>query len=240
MPTYSESDLIIPALAIIAAHPQGVATTELSKQLRTQLRPSGDDLTILSGRHDDKFSQKVRNLKSHETLDRKGFATFINGRFQITNAGKTLASAGGEILLSLRAQGFTETQRRSALDRNYKNILIEEGERTVVSRSVVRRSALLKHAAIKHFSDQHGSIACVGCGFRAENVYGPEAVGLIEIHHTRPLFLNPGKLRIAITLALNSVAPLCPNCHRMVHRDPSRCMPISELKRLVLRQAQSG
>lgn len=233
MPTYSETDLVIPALAIIAAHHQGVTTTELSKQLRAQLRPSDDDLTILAGRNDDKFSQKVRNLKSHETLERKGVATFINGQFHITDAGRSLASSGSEILLSLRTQGFTETQRRSALDRNYQNILIEEGERTILNRSVVRRSFLLKRAALRHFADQSGSIACVGCGFRAENVYGADARGLIEIHHTRPLFLTPGKLRLTIAVALNNVAPLCPNCHRMVHRDPSRCMPIAELQRLV-------
>jgi len=28
-------------------------------------------------RTDDKFSQKVRNLKSHDALEKRGFATFI-------------------------------------------------------------------------------------------------------------------------------------------------------------------
>ena len=31
--------------------------------------PSGEDLERLSNRSDDKFSQKVRNLKSHKTLE---------------------------------------------------------------------------------------------------------------------------------------------------------------------------
>ncbi len=32
------------------------------------MEPSGEDLQILQDRNDDKFSQKVRNIKSHDTL----------------------------------------------------------------------------------------------------------------------------------------------------------------------------
>src|SRR5262249_43046790 len=127
MPTYSESDLVVPALVIIAEHPDGISTSELSDQLRTRLEPSGDDLTILAGRSDDKFSQKVRNLKSHDTLERKGFATFTDGRFFITEAGREFAFVAGEILQALKAQGFTEDERSFALDMNYEDIVIEEG-----------------------------------------------------------------------------------------------------------------
>ena len=120
------------------------------------------------------------------------------------------------------------------LDRNYKNILIEEGELTVSNRAVARRSALLRREAIKHFADQDGSIACVGCGFRAESLYGPDSRGMIEIHHTRPLYLRSGVgWRTAMAAALRQVVPLCPNCHRVVHNDRERCMPIAELQRLV-------
>ena len=165
MPIFSESDLIIPALEVIAEHPDGIDTSELLSLLRRQLKPTGDDLEILAGRNDDKFSQKVRNLKSHDTLEKKGLAIFVDGRFHITPAGQVLASEGVEVFRSLRDQGFTESQRLSALDRNYENILIEEGELTVSNRTVARRSALLRQAAIKHYADLDGSIACVGCGW---------------------------------------------------------------------------
>jgi hypothetical protein len=234
MPTFSESDLVIPALEIIAASPVGIGTSELSSILRRQLKPTGDDLEILAGRNDDKFSQKVRNLKSHDTLERRGLATFVNALYHITQAGEVLASEGAEVFRSLRGQGFGEAQRQSALERNYKNILIEEGELTVSNTAVARRSALLRREAIKHFADQDGSIECVGCGFRAERTYGPHTRGMIEIHHTEPLFIRSGVgWRTAIADALGLVIPLCPNCHRVVHRDRARCMPIAELKRLV-------
>jgi predicted HNH restriction endonuclease len=234
MPSFSESDLVVPALRVIAAHPDGIDTSELSSLLRRQLKPIGDDLEILARRNDDKFSQKVRNLKSHNTLERRGLAKFVDGLWYITPTGENLADEGIEVFQSLRGQGFTEVQKQAALDRNYENILIEEGELTVSNRAVARRSALLRQAAIRHFQDQDGSIACAGCGFRAEAVYGPNIRGMIEIHHTQPLFLRSGVgWRAAIATALTEVVPLCPNCHRVVHRDRERCMPIPELKGLV-------
>ncbi len=234
MPTFSESDLVIPALQIIAASPDGIGTSELLSLLRRQLKPTGDDLEILAARNDDKFSQKVRNLKSHDTLEKRGLAIFVDGLYHITPTGAALASEGAEVFRSLRDQGFTESQRQSALDRNYENILIEEGELTVSNRIVARRSALLRQAAIKHYADPDGSIACVCCGFRAETTYGPDAQGMIEIHHTEPLFLRSGVgWHMAVADALSMVVPLCPNCHRVVHKDPERCMPISELTALV-------
>lgn len=227
----------MPAVVIIAANPHGITTTELSKQLRQRLEPSGDDLTLLAGRNDDKFSQKVRNLKSHNTLEKKGLATFKDEKFFITDKGRKFATDGIEILQSLKTQGFSEDERQAALDRDYEDIVIEEGERTIANRSVVRRSAKLKEAALKHFADKDGSIGCVGCDFRAEKVYGPDAKGLIEIHHTKPLYLSDGKKEMSIAEALKHVEPLCPNCHRIVHRDASKCMPIVELKKLVESQA---
>ena len=92
MPTFSKSDLVIPALEIIAASRDGIGTSELSSILRRQLKPTGDDLDILAGRNDDKFSQKVRNLKSHDTLERRRLATFVNGLYHITQAGEALVS----------------------------------------------------------------------------------------------------------------------------------------------------
>ena len=233
MPTYSESDLVVPALAILAANPNGITTSDLSKELRERLDPSDDDLTILANRNDDKFSQKVRNLRSHETLEKKGFATFTGGKFIITDAGRKCALEGGEIPQSLKLQGFSENERQEALDKDYKDIVIEEGERTVANRSVVRRSRALREAALEKFADKDGSVACVGCGFRAEKIYGADAIGLIEIHHTKPLYLNEEKIQMAIAEALSYVEPLCPNCHRVVHRDPSKCMAIEDLKKLV-------
>ena len=52
MPTFSESDLVLPALEVIAAHPNGIGTSRLLTLLRRELKPTGDDLEILGGRAD--------------------------------------------------------------------------------------------------------------------------------------------------------------------------------------------
>lgn len=239
MAVYSETDLVVPALELIAARPDGITTSELQSELRASLRPSGDDLTLLDGRSDDKFSQKVRNLKSHDTLERKGFATFANGRYKITALGETIARSGKAVMAALADQGFTENQKKEALNKSFEDIAIEEGSRTEVRGTILKRSRILRKMAIAHFSDANGSISCGGCGFVAEAVYGAGARGLIEIHHLKPLFLRKGQpARTSVRDALRYVVPLCPNCHRVVHWDKSRCMPVSELRRLIEKMRQ--
>lgn len=80
-----ERDLLLPALKIINdAWSDWISTPELSNSLRELLNPSGEDLKILNWRADDKFSQKVRNLKSHKTLEKKGLVRYENSKFYIT------------------------------------------------------------------------------------------------------------------------------------------------------------
>lgn len=64
---YSENEIAPIALDVIRTHP-GIRTSELIDELRMIMKPSGEDLVILDNRNDDKFSQKVRNIKSHDTI----------------------------------------------------------------------------------------------------------------------------------------------------------------------------
>jgi hypothetical protein len=185
LPTYSEPDLIVPALKIIEQHPQGVLTSSLINLLRKALRPSGSDLVLLEGRKDDHFSQKARNLKSHNTLVRKGFATFTNGRFQITEAGTKIATLGQPVMMALSEQGFSDKQILGIIDRDIEQILIEEGTVTQTNTNIRRRSGLLRRMALQYYKNSDGSISCHACGFVAEQIYGPEARGMIEIHHRK-------------------------------------------------------
>ena len=168
MVVYAEADLVVPALEEIRRHSAGITTSDLLIVLRRTLRPTGEDLILLDGRGDDRFSQKVRNLKSHNTLERKGFAYFADGKYTITTAGLKVAEAGRGVMQSLARQGFSERQRQRAQDKDFDEIVIEEGQHQTVSSRVARRSALLRKAALAHFADQTGSIACKACGFRAE------------------------------------------------------------------------
>lgn len=90
-----EDELIVPALELLEEAPNGqMATSDIIAELIERFRPQGEDAQILDGRHDTKFSQKVRNLKSHKTLLKLGYAEEIQGGFRITEAGrKRLESA---------------------------------------------------------------------------------------------------------------------------------------------------
>lgn len=65
---YKEKELILPALKILEENFDGLTTTQLISEMRKKLEPTGRDLEILSGRNDDVFSQKVRNLISHKSI----------------------------------------------------------------------------------------------------------------------------------------------------------------------------
>ena len=59
-----EKMLILPALYVIKRRGKAT-TTDLINDLTIAFNPTGEDAQILSGRNNTKFSQKVRNLKSH-------------------------------------------------------------------------------------------------------------------------------------------------------------------------------
>ncbi len=90
---YSESELVLPALETLIkrGRTNGTGTTELIAALRERLKPEGADLVILKGRQDDHFSQKVRNLVSHNTL--------VKRALQITRKGNSKQCS----LLQMRA-----------------------------------------------------------------------------------------------------------------------------------------
>lgn len=91
----TEADLILPSLYLMSLRKNGtIATSELINELSELLQPEGEDLKILEGRNDNKFSQKVRNLKSHKTLEKLGYATHNGEYFSITQQGRKYIEEG--------------------------------------------------------------------------------------------------------------------------------------------------
>jgi hypothetical protein len=88
MSKHIEAELILPSLYLMSLrNDRTITTTDLISELRELLKPDGEDLEILAGRKDDRFSQIVRNLVSHKTLVRLGYAEFSNSTFKITDDG---------------------------------------------------------------------------------------------------------------------------------------------------------
>lgn len=95
MPRIRESDLILPTLRILSSRADGFAkTSELIVELEAYFSPEGVDASLLEGRNDTHFSQKVRNLVSHREastgLQRRGWAVYSHEDegWTITNSGR--------------------------------------------------------------------------------------------------------------------------------------------------------
>ncbi|MCD8566793.1 MAG: hypothetical protein LRY36_02605 [Alphaproteobacteria bacterium] len=93
----SETDLVIPALRVMATKPNGFITTEnLIQELEDIFQPTGKDANILDGRNDTHFSQKVRNLVSHRNQPSnfiyKGYAEYLPEKegLRITPEGQSI------------------------------------------------------------------------------------------------------------------------------------------------------
>jgi hypothetical protein len=78
---YSERELVLPALVLLDLSQAGLTTSDLIRELTTILRPDGHDGEILADRNDTYFSQKVRNLVSHRTLEgQNALADWVRSR----------------------------------------------------------------------------------------------------------------------------------------------------------------
>lgn len=119
MSKYSETELILPALHIMSIK-GSITTSDLIAELREILKPDGEDAMILKGRRDDRFSQIARNLVSHKTLVRLGYATFANSTFTITKTGLDY---------------ITEKNNKEKIDDEYSPF---EGSETLDSISIVQ------------------------------------------------------------------------------------------------------
>jgi predicted HNH restriction endonuclease len=235
---YSENDLIFPALQLLnqALH-RGLSTTQLIEQLRERLQPIGHDIEIIKGRKDDYFSQKVRNLKSHNTLTAKGLATYISGYWAITTAGRKYLDENEEVYDSLKSQGFKEKEISQQVDKDFKDLIIEEGSIELKSIKQRKRSQKLRDEKIKEIKEKNkGKISCAVCDFNFSETYDGLGEGFIEIHHLEPVSI--GITNQSIQDALKKVVPLCSNCHRMVHKDKDKLLTPEELKRIVLEQSK--
>ena len=89
MERITETELLLPSLLFLMnLEPEkGINTSILITKLTEIFKPTGEDAKILNNRNDTKFSQKVRNLKAHNTFERYGYAEYNKGLFNITQTG---------------------------------------------------------------------------------------------------------------------------------------------------------
>ena len=101
-----EKNLILPALYVIKENGT-INTTNLIKELEILFKPSGEDAEILRNRRDTKFSQKVRNLKSHrETNNMWQWTNYKKGIYSITNIGREYLNANISAIVNVNEKVY--------------------------------------------------------------------------------------------------------------------------------------
>jgi len=227
----TEKALVLPSLLIMARNNGRAKTTLLNKELRKILEISGEDLRILSGRKDDKFSQKVRNLKSHDTFEDLGFAKYNtkDKMFEITQKGITALDENKDSLFYFIKNNFSAndslsgledlTNKQTDLEVFDEDIIISEGKSEYILTKKNQRSGKLRKKAIEHYKDIRGTLYCDICNFDFEKTYGAPAKGYIEMHHLKPVYMyKDGDVERTIMDAIINLLPVCANCHRVIHR----------------------
>lgn len=229
---YTESELILPALMYLQKVKKPQSTSSLISYLQELLCPIGHDAEIISGRQDTYFSQKVRNLKSHNSLVNMKLAKYKNGNWSITEDGRKFLDANLAAINGLVEQGFKPKQISRTDEYDYTNIVIEEGALVVREIKNRKRSDKLRTVAIAQFKKDHeGKIFCTICSFSFQETYG---VSYIEAHHTDPIHEKDMRGEtVLLKKALPKIALVCSNCHRMVHRKKGKMLTIQQLKDLV-------
>lgn len=89
----------------------------------------------------------------------------------------------------------------------------------------------IRNAENRRKAIEHHGVKCAVCGFDFEKAYGELGKGFIEIHHLNPLGESDAEVLVNPETDL---IPLCPNCHRMIHRKISGEIGIEELKEIWL------
>lgn len=248
MSRISENQLILPSLYIFSCSETGLTTSELLSKLATLFNPSGEDAAILNGRSDTKFSQIVRNLKSHNTFEREGFAKFEDGVYKINDLGRAYLAKHRDAVEYLFGNNFEFEDLKEGLDKLNQGIVedkeplffdegfqVSEGRTVFKTSKVFQRSSKLREFAIDIFKTEEG-VFCEVCNFNFYKIYGNLGKDFIEIHHRKPIFMfDQTDFDQTLESALINLSPLCANCHRMIHRNAKE-LSVERLKQLIQSQ----
>jgi predicted HNH restriction endonuclease len=229
----TEKDLILPTLYLMHGNERfSITTAELIPSLESIMHPIGHDNEILANRNDTYFSQKVRNLKSHNTLERLEFAEYDTEKkcYIITQKGKDYLDENIDTLNYLLNNSFEYEDVIKQIEnsnRVHKQLplaeIINEGGFSIRKQIVRERSLKLRNTALKYYKGQH-LYHCNCCGFNFKDFYDcNETDSCIEFHHIKPIFMyKSDSERQTINQALKNLLPVCPNCHRLIHKEHIR------------------
>ena len=117
-------------------------------------------------------------------------------------------------------------------DENDESSFAEGTVKYEMHRKLERDSALARRAKANRL-EKTGKLQCEVCDFDFFAIYGSLGDGFIEAHHTNPVSTLDG----ATKTILQSLAIVCSNCHRMLHRSNPLLTPAALKEQIGTRQA---
>jgi hypothetical protein len=94
-----------------------------------------------------------------------------------------------------------------------------------------RNQDLVNEAKEFWLKTSNGKLRCEVCGFSFLETYGQVGAGFVEAHHRVPI----ASLKTITVVKIIDLAPVCSNCHRMLHRHQP-LHTIEELKQVMAKQ----
>jgi 5-methylcytosine-specific restriction enzyme A len=117
------------------------------------------------------------------------------------------------------------TNEKSDIDEGLEIHPLPEGNEIIVDQKIKKRNLKLRKMAIQY----HGS-RCSVCGFDFYQTYGDRGHGFIEVHHIKPIGTFNEEIDVN---PKTDLAPVCANCHRMIHIKPNNVLSIEEMKNIL-------
>lgn len=106
----------------------------------------------------------------------------------------------------------------------------EEGRRRLQTHYRIERNRLVVERAKSRWLGTDPALRCSCCPMSFTEMYGERGRGFIEAHHITPLAdLVDGEI---IRTKIEDLAPVCSNCHRMLHRRPH--LSVAELRNAIV------
>jgi hypothetical protein len=108
----------------------------------------------------------------------------------------------------------------------------EGKEKFRLHRDKERNPNLVRQAKEKWMSSSNGNLSCTVCDFSFPRVYGNIGIGFIEAHHRIPI----SSLKRDTVIKISDLAPVCSNCHSMLHRNHNTGLSVEQLRETINQQ----
>lgn len=174
---------------------------------------------------DNKYDVKLNgNLVEKNWRVDTGFNIEISRKDVEQNSTETIGETVELIMIPLMAAvaeiiGTEEIEEEEVKGEEEGNLILS----VVTKRERSTRNRLLCFAI-------HGEVCCI-CGLDPKTLYGAEIGRILEVHHIEPL---SEIVKAKVYNPRTDLIPLCPNCHRAIHKRKPAYLP-DELKDLLIK-----